>query len=89
MPALFGLASGMFINILFISSKYPSLASVNSTTDKWAHRITGMFESFIYFQVPSNGLLLLLRYRPHTNTTSQITEGIPQKMAQIISQRLG
>ena len=49
-PALFGLASGsMFINILFISSNYPSLASVDSTTDKWAHRITGMFESFIYF----------------------------------------
>ena len=46
-PALFGL--GMFINILFISSNYPSLASVDSTTDKWAHRITGMFESFIYF----------------------------------------
>ena len=61
-PALFGLASGsMFISILFISSNYPSLASVDSTTDKRAHRITGMF--LFIFQVPSNGLLLLLRYR--------------------------
>ena len=39
--------SSMFINTLFISSNYSSL--VDSTTDKRTHRITGMFESFIYF----------------------------------------
>ena len=58
-PALFGL--GMFINILFISSNYPSQLIAQQTSGLTESQVC--LNLLFIFQVPGNGHLLLCRYR--------------------------